>query len=283
MCLEEPQGIISQLMIHGCPVVWAEPPYTSDLTWLSPVVCTSPWQRENKQAQLLLLLLINEKTPKTGQLIAIGGMTGSELRFLLCFYSALCLRASLVNGMPLVLHQANVQKRPRWAEQSDPALYHPPSSMHNTVPQKDGAPLSKFPVRLYQENMHFLVNCCTLATWTSFPQCDEPLPCRRGCPTCQGLSEDGLWWKTLQMKRCQNRTQISAHRAFQPIRPLFTHQTHEFGKMLDFLKSLKTRRTLHLISRGNKKTEPRLPSQAQNTAQAHLGRWRTPACAGLSF
>lgn len=105
---------------------------------------------------------------------------------------------------------------------------------------------------------------------------------RRGRPTCQGLSEDGLWWKMLQMKRCQNTTQISAHRAFQPTRPLFTHQTHVFGKMLDFLKSLKTRRTLHLISRGNE-TEPHLPSQVQNTAQAHLGWWRSPACAGLSF
>lgn len=110
-------------MTHGCLVVWVESPYISDLTWPRPVVCTSPWQRENKQAWLLLLLLIKEKSPKTWQLIAAGGMTGSELRVLLCFYSALCLRASLSNGLSLVRHQANVQKRRRWAEQSDPALH----------------------------------------------------------------------------------------------------------------------------------------------------------------
>lgn len=132
---------------------------------------------EYKQSQLLILLLINEKSPKTGHLIATGGMAGSELRFLLCFYSALCLRTSLLNGFSLALHQTNVQKRPRWAEQLDPALHHCPSSMHNTVPQKDGTLLSKFPIRLHQESMHFLVNCCKLANWTSFSQCDEPLLC----------------------------------------------------------------------------------------------------------
>lgn len=131
----EPQEIISQLMIHRGPVVLrshkAEP------------CCLHFSMAEKKQASPSL---VDEwKKSKNSAVHISGGTTGSKWRFLLCSHSVLCLRASPLNWLSLVLHQANAQKRPRWGPEVWPSTRSLPVISAHHCPLERWIPLSKSP------------------------------------------------------------------------------------------------------------------------------------------